>query len=144
MPETDLIVSCGVLVFRRQPAVEFLLLRHSDRWDLPKGHVDAGESETTCALRELAEETGILPADIRLEPERRYVQEYWVRQKRHGPEPRRKHLIIFPGWLLRDCPIRLTEHLDHRWFPWKPPHQIQAQTIDPLLAAATGWLAGRA
>mgnify|MGYP003392721589 CR=1 FL=1 len=50
--------SCGVFVMRREPELSFLLLRHASRWDLPKGHVDAGESDRECALRELREETG--------------------------------------------------------------------------------------
>ncbi|MEM1067404.1 MAG: DNA mismatch repair protein MutT, partial [Planctomycetota bacterium] len=29
----------------------------------------------------------------------------------------------------------LTEHASASWFEWSPPHQIQSQTIDPLLAA---------
>jgi hypothetical protein len=30
----------------------------------------------------------------------------------------------------------VTEHDDYRWFEWRPPHQIQEWTIDPLLHAA--------
>ena len=55
--------SCGFLLVRGEPIREFLLMRHADRWDLPKGHVDAGETEMECALRELAEETGVAAAD---------------------------------------------------------------------------------
>ena len=51
--------SCGVLVFRDEPSLSFLLMEHTQRLDLPKGHVDPGESEIECALRELEEETGI-------------------------------------------------------------------------------------
>ena len=39
------ITSCGIIVFRRQPELSFLLLKHHNRWDLPKGHVEPGESE---------------------------------------------------------------------------------------------------
>ena len=51
------VMSTGFLVIRRQPEVSFLLLRHPDRWDLPKGHLDPGETPAECALRELEEET---------------------------------------------------------------------------------------
>jgi ADP-ribose pyrophosphatase len=50
--------SCGVLLFRRQPEMAFLLLRQHHRYDLPKGHQEKGESDLDCALRELEEETG--------------------------------------------------------------------------------------
>ena len=43
------VMSTGFLVIRRQPEVSFLLLRHPDRWDLPKGHVDSGETPAECA-----------------------------------------------------------------------------------------------
>ena len=55
-PETRAVKSCGFLVIRGRPIREFLLMRHDDRWDIPKGHVDEGESEMQCALRELEEE----------------------------------------------------------------------------------------
>ena len=46
------IQSCGFLVYREEPKLSFLLMQHSTRWDLPKGHVDPGETEMECALRE--------------------------------------------------------------------------------------------
>ncbi len=48
---------------------KLLLLHHreEDRWCLPKGHVDPGESLGTAALREVREESGI--ERVRLGPE---------------------------------------------------------------------------
>ena len=125
--------SCGVLVVRGDPIREFLLMRHADRWDLPKGHVDAGETEVQCALRELREETGIVAADIELVDGFRFTTQYPVRAKKSG-ELYDKTLVVFLARLKRDVPIVVTEHLGYEWFPWNPPHRIQAWTIDPLLA----------
>lgn len=57
--------SCGAVVFSRgADSVRFLLIQHVNggHWSFPKGHVEAGESETQTALREIREETGLAVA----------------------------------------------------------------------------------
>ena len=54
--------SCGVLPYRIvNGQKEFLLVfeTFSQCWSLPKGHVEAGETDQQTALRELYEETGL-------------------------------------------------------------------------------------
>lgn len=128
-------MSCGVLIVRGNPIQQILLMEHADRLDLPKGHVDAGETEMECALRELEEETGIGVADIEIDPHFRFEHRYKVFPKRFHGQECDKTLVIFLGYLQRDVKICLTEHRGFRWEPWNPPHELQAQTIDPLLAA---------
>jgi bis(5'-nucleosidyl)-tetraphosphatase len=130
MPELK---SCGVLIIRGEPIREFLLMRHADRWDLPKGHVDPGETEIQCALRELREETGIQATDLELIDGFRFETRYQVRAKK-SDRVYDKTLVIFLGHLRRDVPIAVTEHIGYKWFVWNPPHRIQSWTIDPLLA----------
>ena len=117
------------------PFERFLLMRHKDRWDLPKGHVDSGESDVETALREMVEETGIPVDAIELDPFFRFEHQYQVRESRSGGELKLKTLVIFLARLQREVPIEVTEHPGYQWFEWRPPHQIQQQTIDPLLAA---------
>ncbi len=126
--------SCGFLIVRGDPIREFLLMRHDDRWDLPKGHVDPGETEMECALRELWEETGISAGDIEVVEGFRFISEYPVFDKRRGGQLD-KTLVLFLARLKRDVEIAATEHVGHEWFNWQPPHQIQKKTVDPLLAA---------
>jgi bis(5'-nucleosidyl)-tetraphosphatase len=126
--------SCGVILFRREPQLSFLLMKHPDRWDLPKGHVDEGESELACALREMEEETAIPREVVRLETHFRFEEVYYPTYKRYPGEKIEKKLVIFLGWLEIDRPIALTEHAGYEWLPWNPPHHIQKNTIDPLLA----------
>ena len=133
--------SCGVLVTRGKSLSEFLLMKHPSRWDLPKGHVDPGETELECALRELEEETGICAGDIELDPEFRFTHQYTViSQKRTGGEPWLKTLMIFLGRLRGNVEIVTTEHESYAWFDWRPPHRIQEQTIDPLLASVEQYI----
>ena len=54
--------SCGVLPYRMvNDQQEFLLVfeTYSKCWSLPKGHIEAGETDVQTALRELYEETGL-------------------------------------------------------------------------------------
>ena len=43
---------------------ETLMIYCYRHWDLPKGHIDEGESADICAVREVAEETGVKGAKI--------------------------------------------------------------------------------
>ena len=131
----DGIKSCGVIIYRSEPAKSILLMRHTDRWDFPKGHVDPGETELQCALRELEEETGILPEQIELNPSFRFSLAYTIHVKKYNFEPREKKLILFLGQLIEEAEIKLTEHVGYEWFDWKPPHQIQTKSIDPAFHA---------
>lgn len=130
MPEVR---SCGVVVFRREP-LSFLLMRHPTRWDLPKGHVDPGETDVECALRELQEETGIVADDIELDSGFCFETHYSVQDRRFPRQTCDKTVLIYLGWLKRNVEITPTEHPGYEWFPWNPPHLIQQATIDPLLA----------
>ena len=60
------VMSCGILLFRKKTHKQFLIMQHASRWDLPKGHVDPGETKRECALREFTEETGIDAESIKL------------------------------------------------------------------------------
>jgi predicted NUDIX family NTP pyrophosphohydrolase len=62
--------SAGLLLYRRKPALELLLVhpggpfwsnKDEAAWSIPKGEVDEGEDLEAAARREFAEETGYLP-----------------------------------------------------------------------------------
>lgn len=57
--------AAGAVVLHGAPA-EMLLLHHrvEERWCLPKGHVEAGETLESTARREVAEETGLRALDF--------------------------------------------------------------------------------
>lgn len=135
--------ACGVLVFRKEPRPEFLVMKHRRRFDLPKGHLEAGETDIECALRELWEETSIPQDAISLAPDFEYQEVYYPYEARFGPGRVEKTLIVYLGWLLRDHPIHVTEHQGYAWMPWNPPHKIQKFTFDPLLNKLEGYFQTR-
>jgi bis(5'-nucleosidyl)-tetraphosphatase len=133
-PTNEIIRAAGFLLMMRRDN-EFLLMRHPDRWDLPKGHCEEGESFLETALRETEEETGIPAAEISVDSEFIFELTYPVTYKRWGNRTLEKQVRYFLGYLDSKPRLQLTEHQSAEWFPWQPPHTIQQQTIDPLLAA---------
>ncbi|PDW04770.1 NUDIX hydrolase [Candidatus Viridilinea mediisalina] len=58
-----LIRAAGAVVYSYAPNGDLTLLVIRDRhyaWTLPKGHLEPDEDEATAALREIAEETGVI------------------------------------------------------------------------------------
>lgn len=54
--------TAGGIVFRRNQKneIEFLLIQdHKDRWTIPKGHIEEGETAQQAAKREIGEEAGL-------------------------------------------------------------------------------------
>lgn len=83
--------SCGVIPYRMHGNKrEYLMVfqRFSQCWSLPKGHMEAGETEPETALRELFEETGLTAV---LDTGKSAVIEYPL-----SPMGR-KQVVFFPG-----------------------------------------------
>ena len=89
--------SAGFVIYYQPGAgldgLEFLLLDSGGHWDFPKGHLKGGEDDFAAALRELHEETGLVPTHVRSS----FQQEtsYFFRHKRHGLV--RKTVLFFLG-----------------------------------------------
>lgn len=59
--------TAGGIVFRRDKKgdVEILLIQdHKDRWTIPKGHIEEGETAQEAARREIGEEAGLHNIDM--------------------------------------------------------------------------------
>lgn len=148
--ENQTVEAAGLLVFTASDPGNkplhpeyFLLLRHQDRWDLPKGHCEEGESLVETAMRETVEETGISAECIEPIPGFSFALEYEVTYQRPTKTTRNKRVTYFLGRVAQRCDIVCTEHQSFEWFKWAPPHRIQIQTIDPLLSAAEAFLASQ-
>ena len=127
------VLSCGVLLFRKQPELSFLLLTHPRGYDLPKGHRDPGESEEACAIRELIEETQLPRDAIQIDPHFRFESLYFPRYRRLGGEVVAKTVVVFLGWLEQDAPVTVSEHTGFEWVAWPPPREYGNGTIDGAL-----------
>lgn len=59
--------TAGGVVFRRDEkgAIEILLIQDAkDRWTIPKGHIEEGETAQETAKREIGEEAGLTETDV--------------------------------------------------------------------------------
>ena len=101
--------SCGILPYRiYQGQREYLIVfeEFSQCWSLPKGHMEAGETEVQAALRELYEETGLTgQPDVT----KRAVLEYPLRPIG------RKQVILFPALVTGTPKVRPGEIQNYRW-----------------------------
>lgn len=59
---------------------ELLMIELRGRWDLPKGHIEAGEEACVAALREVEEETGVVAELVDSEP----LMETWHAYDTYG------------------------------------------------------------
>jgi 8-oxo-dGTP pyrophosphatase MutT (NUDIX family) len=135
--------AAGVLLMVPGSPPSFLLMDHGHRLDLPKGHLEEGETDLQGALREMEEETGISRAVVSIDPTFRHEIRYRVREIRYGREPRNKVVVIFLGWLAERAQVVATEHAGHRWYSWISRQKIQAQTIDDVLNAVENHFGGK-
>ncbi len=89
--------AAGMLIFALEQPPKFLLMRHKNRWDLPKGHAEPNETLIETALRETQEETGINSESLQIDNEFRFEIEYPVHYRAGGP--RLKRVTYFIGYL---------------------------------------------
>lgn len=132
--------SCGVFCIRPVPRPQYLLMKHARRWDIPKGHVEDGESDIVCALRELVEETGIREEQIEIDPEFRFENTYHPRMKRHGGEVVEKTVVVFLGRLVSPVKIRISEHEGFRWFDWNDAPDTLNSTVSGVIEATRSFV----
>jgi 8-oxo-dGTP pyrophosphatase MutT (NUDIX family) len=130
--------SAGVILFRDAPAGRrFLLLDYGRYWDYPKGHVEAGENDRTAALRELAEETGIVDAQF-IDGFEHEIG-YFFRHPARGLV--RKTVVFFLAYSETEAVKLSHEHVGYEWaseaeamtkLGFKTAKQVLAAAIDHL------------
>ena len=73
---------------------ELLFIYRLGKWDLPKGKIEKGEKPEECALREVAEETGVKD----LFPGKKIGETY------HAYDEFGKHFLKVSHWFYMTCP----------------------------------------
>lgn len=121
--------SCGAVIYRRKDGgVEFLLLlqKRSRTWSFPKGHMEYGEDEHKCALREIYEEVGIKSV---IQPGFREEVNYVIRSSIN------KKVVLFLAEAQEsDEPvIRDSEILEFRWVSANEAAQLLNAGYAPLI-----------
>ena len=125
-------IPASVLVVIHTGELEVLLIERADRpgyWQSVTGSKDAiDEPLTDTAMREVAEETGIVigspavPGENLRDWQLRNVYEiYPVWRHRYAPGVTHNTEQVFGLRVPRDVPITLAprEHLRHEWLPWR-------------------------
>ena len=99
-----------------------MLLERADRegfWQSVTGSLEDGETPVQAALREVAEETGIVLAESSLHDWRRSVvyeiYAHWRHRYADGVTHNTEHW--FSARIDRNTPIRLSEHTAYAWQP---------------------------
>ena len=102
--------SCGGIVINNKN--EILLVHHNKgHWDLPKGHVEEGETEEQTAIREVKEETGI---DVEVDSNFRYTTKYSPK------EGVMKEVVFFLARNLNSATKAQEEEVSEvKWFTFK-------------------------
>ncbi|KAH3746136.1 Glycoside hydrolase, family 28 [Pelomyxa schiedti] len=141
------VTSCGMLLVRRRGIkTEALILGKTGGRgaDLPKGHMEHGETELQTAMREVREETGIDTSTITVAPEFQYKTVYYPQYRRLGGATVEKTLIIFLGFVPDTCECTAkavkSEHYCHIWTSLTPPTSF-GKAVDPVLKAARDYIA---
>ena len=108
-------VSSGGVLYRQEGEhLEVVLIQtRADRWQIPKGAIEEGETREQAARREVREETGIDGEVL----EHLETIEYWFtagtrRQRRH----KSVHLFLLK-FLEGDTKDHDDESIDAKWFP---------------------------
>jgi len=114
--------SAGAIIVQRIDGAPYYLLLHypssaktdGEYWDLPKGHIEKGETEEETVTREVREETGL--EDIQIVEGFREEIHYWFRSENetisktvafYVAETRQKEITIS------------SEHIGFQWLPYE-------------------------
>jgi mannose-6-phosphate isomerase-like protein (cupin superfamily)/ADP-ribose pyrophosphatase YjhB (NUDIX family) len=131
-------VAGGVVLNHRGDVL--VVSQHATSWSLPKGHVEPGESRREAAVREIAEESGLLglvPGEKLIAYERSAIA-----VDGSLDETRRKVITLFSFTADQDGPLRGTD-ADNPEARWVPRDLVPRLLTHPADRAAFAEILGR-
>ena len=125
--------AAGAVVFRRtESGIRLLVLRAFKNWDFPKGLVEPGEDQLTCARREVNEETGLSGLDFPFGEEFRETVRYASNKvARYYLAETGEHEIEIPV----SPELGRPEHHEYRWVSFEQAEEL----LPPRLAIILDW-----
>lgn len=123
----------SVLVVVHTPALECLLLERAEPrgfWQSVTGSLRWGETAAQCAARELAEETGLAPDNLRDAHVSRTFAILPAWRARYAPDVAANTEHLWYAEVPAACPVRLApnEHVAYVWLP-----------VDAAIEKVTSW-----
>jgi bis(5'-nucleosidyl)-tetraphosphatase len=125
--------AAGAVVFRRtERGIRILVLRAYKNWDFPKGLVDPGEDQLSCAKREVREETGLTELDFPFGDEFKETLPYSGNKvARYYLAETAEHDIELPV----SPELGRPEHHEYRWVTFDEAEDL----LPPRLAVVLDW-----
>ena len=136
--------SAGAVIYRLEKGEPLYLLLHyppspkatREYWDLPKGHMEEGETEEETVRREVKEETGL--SDIELQSGFKEEIHYWFQWK--GKKISKTVVFFLAKTSQKEVTIS-EEHIGCTWLPYKKAiEKLTYQNAKQLISKAHDYL----
>lgn len=132
------VISAGIIIFRRtKEGVKFLLLYHGHNyWNFPKGKLEAEERSWQTALREVREETGLKPSELKfIENFKAYERFMFGR----GKEKIFKIVILYLAETRQPRVSVSWEHEGYGWFTFNEAKKVIARYPENIRILTTAY-----
>lgn len=125
------VISAGIIIYRRaKEELKFLLLYHGHGyWNFPKGKIESEERSWQTALREVREETGIKPSELKLQQNFKVYERFFFRR---GKEKIFKIVIFYLAETRQPKVVVSYEHEGYGWFSYDEAKKVLLKYKDSM------------